>query len=144
VNCGRDDQATANPPRRLLIRLPQAGYGRGTGDRAVDYVALVRFRNNDYLDGYWQWRTWDTASTAPMRTLPCADGRAGRDTWLHGEYLCYVSDDGLALLRWTDERTATYGVMNGVAGRQDLTRLYRAWAELAGMSEGLPQPDVSA
>ena len=26
-------------------------------DRAIDYVALFRFRNNDYLDGYWQWRT---------------------------------------------------------------------------------------
>jgi hypothetical protein len=112
-------------------------------DRAIDYVALFRFRSNDHLDGYWQWRTWD-AGGAPMRTLPCADGKPGRDTWLHGEYLCYVSDDGVALLRWTDERSGTYGVMNGVAGRKDLARLYRAWAELAGVSEGLPQPDVSA
>ena len=79
-----------------------------------------------------------------MCTLPCADGRPDRDSWLHGEYLCYVSDDGAALLRWTDERSGTSSVMNGVAGRRGLARLYRAWTELAGMSEGLPQPDVSA
>jgi hypothetical protein len=112
-------------------------------DRSVDYVALFRFRNNDYLDGYWQWRTWD-AEGAPMRTLPCADGRPGRDTWLHGEYLCYVSDDGVALLRWTDERSGTYGVMNGVAGRKDLARLYRAWTEIARIGEGSPPPDATA
>jgi hypothetical protein len=103
-------------------------------DRAIDYVALFRFRNNRFLDGHWRGRTWD-AEGAPMRTLPCADGRPGRDAWLHGEYLCYVSDDGVALLRWTDERTATYGVMNGVAGRKDLKRLYRSWLEVTGVNE---------
>jgi len=72
------------------------------------------------------------AEGAPMRTLPCADGQPGRDTWLHGEYLCYVSDDGVALLRWTDERTDTYGVMNGVAGKKDLATLYRQWQSVAG------------
>ncbi len=101
-------------------------------DPTVDYVALFRFRRLDRLDGYWTWRTYDADSVAPMRTLPCADGRPGRDVWLHGEYLCYVSDGGTALLRWTDERTGTYGVMNAVAGREDLARLYRRWEAIVG------------
>ena len=67
------------------------------------------------------------AADAPERDDPCFDGRAGRGTWPNGEYLCYVSDAGTALLRWTDERTDTYGVMNGVAGKKRLGVLARQW-----------------
>lgn len=101
-------------------------------DRSVDYVVLFRFPNADQLDGYWQWRAYDAEPAAPMRPMACAAGRAGRDSWLHGEYLCYVSDSGTALLRWTDERTGTYGVMNAVAGRKRLGALFRSWETIVG------------
>ena len=102
-------------------------------DRSVDYIALFRFRNAGWLDGYWWERTYDLESVAPPRLLPCADGRPGQDVWLHGDYLCYVSESGTAQLRWTDQRTDTYGVMNAVAGRKSLQRLYRQWqAVVAG------------
>ena len=100
---------------------------------SIDYVALFRFRHDVELDHYWSWRTYDVSGKAPMRTLPCADGRPGRDVWLHGEYLCYVSDPGTAQLRWTDQRTGTYGVLNAVAGRKDLARLHRQWEEFVGV-----------
>jgi hypothetical protein len=103
--------------------------------RSVDYVALFRFPSRTELQGYWQWRTWDAESRSPMRTLPCADGRPGLDAWQHGEYLCYVADAGYGLLRWTDERTGTYGVLNATAGRKDLTRLYRQWAGIVGLGD---------
>jgi hypothetical protein len=70
-----------------------------------------------------------------MRTLPCADGRPGLDAWQYGEYLCYVADAGYGLLRWTDERTGTYGVLNATAGRKNLTRLYRQWAGIVGLGD---------
>ncbi len=98
--------------------------------RSVDYVALFRFRDADRLDWYWLGRA-DTVA-APLRQRPCVDGRPGWDRWLHGEYLCYVSDAGYAALRWTDERTSTYGVMNAVAGQRDLAALYRHWDALVG------------
>ena len=37
-----------------------------------------------------------------------------------------------ALPKWTDERTDTYGVMNAVAGRKDLGRLFRLWETVVG------------
>ncbi len=100
--------------------------------RSIDYVALFRFADREDLDSYWQWRTLDAWPVAPMRATPCADGRPGLDAWQRGEYLCYVSEAGNALLRWTDERNATYGVMNSVAGSKDLQRLYRQWQTIVG------------
>jgi hypothetical protein len=49
---------------------------------------------------------------------------------LHGEVICYVTRSGNAALRWTDQRTDTYGVLNAVAGRDDLAVLYRHWRTL--------------
>lgn len=103
--------------------------------RSVDYVVLFRFKNARNLEGYWMWRADAASSAAPMRQAPCVDGRPGLDTWLHGEYLCYVSDAGNALLRWTDERTDTFGVMNAAPGRTNLKQLYRYWEEIGGATE---------
>ena len=101
--------------------------------RSVDYVALFRFRDADRLDGFWTWRA--SSMPVPMRPGPCADGRPGWDRWLHGEYACYVHDDGYAALRWIDERTSTYGVMNAVAGSTDLAALYGHWQQLVDASK---------
>ena len=99
--------------------------------RSVDYVALFRFRDADRLDGFWTWRADSMA--VPLRAGSCADGRPGWDTWLHGEVVCDVNDDGYAALRWTDERGDTYGVMNAVAGSTDLAVLYRHWQTIVNV-----------
>ena len=100
--------------------------------RAVDYIVLFRFPSRRSLDLYWSERADAAASGVPSRAEPCRDGRPGRGAWSDGEYLCYVSDSGTALLRWTDERTDTYGVMNAVAGRSSLKTLYAQWQAAIG------------
>jgi len=103
--------------------------------RSIDYVVLFRFKDADRLGGYWIWRADAAESVAPMRQTPCVDGRPGLDTWRYGEYFCYVSDAGNALLRWTDERTGTYGVVNAAPGRANLKRLYHYWEKITGATE---------
>jgi hypothetical protein len=100
--------------------------------RSADYAALFRFRSADRLDGYWIWRA--DATMAPLRQQPCVDGTPGWGTWQHGEVVCYVSEAGHAAMRWTDERTSTYGLLNAVAGSTDLAALYRHWQTLLGRS----------
>jgi hypothetical protein len=105
--------------------------------RSVDYVGLFRFPNPNRLDMFWLWRAGST--WAPVRQQPCLDGKPGWGRWQHGEVVCYVSEAGHAALRWTDERTSTYGLMNAVAGSTDLAALYRHWQTLLGRS-AVPAP----
>jgi hypothetical protein len=98
--------------------------------RAVDYVVLFRFHSADGLKAYWEQRASAAASVAPERERACLDGQAGRSAWSNGEYLCYVSEAGEALLRWTDERTDTYAVMNAVADEARLKLLARQWESI--------------
>jgi hypothetical protein len=100
--------------------------------RSTDYAALFRFRNADRLDGFWTWRAG--ATMVPLSQRPCVDGKPGWGRWQHGEVVCYVSEAGHAALRWTDERTSTYGLMNAAAGSTDLAALYRHWQTLLGSS----------
>lgn len=95
--------------------------------RTIDYIVLFRFPDAHSLDDYWTERADAAALVAPSRAEPCRDGRPGRGAWSDGEYLCYVSDQGTALLRWTDERTGTYGVMNAITGRANLKTLHTQW-----------------
>jgi hypothetical protein len=99
--------------------------------RSVDYAVLFRFRDAARLDSYWLYRA-ETVGV-PVRAGACADGRAGWDRWLHGEVICYVTRSGNAALRWTDQRSDTYGVLNAVAGRTDLAGLDRQWQKLLGL-----------
>jgi hypothetical protein len=98
--------------------------------KSVDYVVLIRFPDAEKLDRYWERRAGAAAAEAPDRDGACLDDRAGTGTWPNGEYLCYVSESGTALLRWTDERTNTYGVMNAVSGKKRLDVLARQWASI--------------
>ena len=95
--------------------------------RAVDYAALFRFENAEKLRRYWNVRAGDVSTRAPWSYEPYSDGRPGRDEWRYGEYLCYVNDGGYASLRWTDERTNTYGVLNLVDGKKSLKAVFRQW-----------------
>lgn len=99
-------------------------------DRSVDSVVLVHFDDVDDLVRHWQDHA-AAASEAPEPERPCVNGRPGRGTWEQGEFFCFVSKQGNALMRWTNERTGTYGVMDAVAGNKDLRALYRQWRPVA-------------
>ncbi len=99
--------------------------------RAVDYVVLFRFTNGEDMEAYWKRRARAASSAAKEREGACLDGRAGIGTWAHGKVLCYVSDVGTALVRWTDERTDTYGTMNGIRGGGRLKAVARQWQSIA-------------
>lgn len=107
--------------------------------RSVDYAVLFRFRNARRLADYWDARAAAAGAQAPVRDRPCADGQPGQGSWAHGRILCYVSGAGHALIRWTDERSNTYGVMNASPGSRNLNALYRHWrSALTGLAERQP------
>jgi len=112
--------------------------------RTIDYIVLFRFPDASSLDAYWSERAAAAASVAPPREAPCRNGRPGQGRWNGGEYLCYVSDTGAALLRWTDERTDTYGVMNAGPGRTNLETLFGQWQRALRGPEASPEPSPTA
>ena len=81
----------------------------------------------DSLDAYWGQRAEASAEAAPEREGACLDGQPGRTSWANGDVLCYVNESGYAQLRWTDERSATYGVMNAVPDEVRIKVLARQW-----------------
>ena len=98
--------------------------------KKVDYVVLFAFDAADDLSAYWDRRAAAAAARAPAREGACLDGQAGQASWDYGQVLCYVSEGGTALLRWTDDRTDTYGVMNAVSGEDRLRILVRQWESI--------------
>lgn len=98
-------------------------------DLKLDYIALFRFEDWLSMFDYWWVRRSDNP---PMlsNAWACADGKRGYGDWAHGVYFCYVTKSGTAILRWTDKRTNTYGVLDAVAGNRNLKRLHQRWVEL--------------
>ncbi len=126
------------PYRRSAVANDPFSYGAGAaincgrisseGFPRVAYMTLFRFPDPSSMADYWSFRT-DQNPDMPSRSGACRDGDDGYGTWAHGEYFCYVSRaGGHALLRWTDERTDTYGVLD--ATDAELRPLYRAWKAL--------------
>jgi hypothetical protein len=64
----------------------------------------------------------------------CADGEPGLGRWASGGIVCYV-EDGIAKIRWTDERSGLYGVVD--ATDRNLAALY-AWWRSNGRRLGVP------
>jgi hypothetical protein len=62
-----------------------------------------------------------------QRDRACEDGGRGYGKWAYGNYFCYLSKDK-AILRWTDKRTSTFGVID--AHNRDLGQLYASWEDL--------------
>jgi S1-C subfamily serine protease len=93
----------------------------------VDYVALYRFDRTAAMDRYWRQRL--SKVTPAVRTLStaCQSGAPGLRSWRYGELACWISpDSGLGALRWTDERTNTYGILTAAdepGWRKDLANL---------------------
>ena len=97
----------------------------------VDFMALYRFDDAQSLDRYWTKRVKAAERKVSLIWHPstCRDGFKGLQGWDYGELFCYLSDE-TALLRWTDERTNTYGIINSVPGRTSLELLFAKWREV--------------
>ena len=99
--------------------------------RGVGQLALFRFPDADSMADYWEWRVGQIEPAPATRDGACADGRKGQATWGHGELVCYRSTAPKeAKLRWIDERTNTYGVLD--APDQNIARLHAVWTKLTG------------
>ena len=97
--------------------------------RGLRQLALFRFPDADSMAEYWEWRVRQIEPGPPTRGGACADGRKGETTWEHGALVCYRSTAPKeAKLRWIDERTNTYGVLD--APDQNIARLHAAWTRL--------------
>lgn len=91
-------------------------------------MAIYTFPKPADLDAYWLDRVGRIKPTPDETEDACANGAGGRKRWTNGEIACYVQD-GIAKIRWTDERSGMYGVVD--ATNADLQRLVRWWSNNA-------------
>jgi hypothetical protein len=102
---------------------------RGLAGQKVSQLALFGFADARSMADYWAYRLDQVPGRMPRSELVCWDGTRGVTTWRHGEVACYVStsDAGTraARIRWTDERTHTYGLVD--ATNVDLPALVDWW-----------------
>jgi hypothetical protein len=103
---------------------------KGKSDIAtgVDYMTLWRFDDVSQLNGYWDARLADITPPVPQRSRACTNGTVGQRRWEFGRLACYIgSTTRDAALRWTDERTNTYGLLAATDGNTDLVNLVAQW-----------------
>jgi hypothetical protein len=70
----------------------------------------------------------------PVVAEACVDGAPGQGRWGSGSIVCYV-EDGIAKIRWTDERSGLYGIVD--ATDRNLAALH-AWWRSNGRRLGVP------
>lgn len=99
------------------------------GARHVAEYAVYQFLQSTSRDRYYFGRAYLTGLREGRGS--CADGR-GEQPWAHGRVACWVSPTApqLAHVRWTDDRTTTYGVLDGTD--VDIDALYRWWRRNVG------------
>lgn len=90
----------------------------------VKQIALYTFGNDQQQGRYWRWKINTLAPPLDSTTDACGEGLRGIDDWDFGEVACYVQD-GTAKIRWTDDRTDTYGLADARHG--NLKRLFAWW-----------------
>jgi len=97
-------------------------------------LALYVFPSVGQLDDYWEYRVQGLPGTFRTFETACMNGERGRTRWEHGALVCYRGpersldgDPRTAHIRWTDERTHTYGVID--ARHRDIEALYDRWLE---------------
>ena len=102
----------------------------GIGGGVQEYAAF-QFLDGRKLAGYYLDRI-DGAGVSPD-SGSCPSDHV-ETAWAYGRVACWVSRTGskLAHVRWTDERTDVYGVLD--ASGRDLRSLYRWW--LANVANG--------
>jgi hypothetical protein len=96
--------------------------------RVVAELALYTFPDSRTLDRFWQGRMEELGRLVTESDEACVEGRTGMRSWEYGRIACYV-DGGQAKIRWIDERTDTYGVLNATGN--DLAALHAFWIRTA-------------
>lgn len=100
------------------------------GEHVFQY-ALFRFLDGSSMADYWGYRLGEFPANLTWRFDACSGGTRGITTWTHGDVACYVSKSSAgtkrARIRWTDERTNTYGVLDATDTK--LARLVRWWQD---------------
>ena len=107
--------------------------GRG----GVDNFALFQFPDAASLRQYYE------ARAAGVGLVPdtggCLDGTRGETSWDRGRIACWVTRTQrprLAHVRWTDEGSLVYGVLNGTTS--DLAQLASWWSARQGTGPDVP------
>jgi len=95
----------------------------------IKQVALFKFADGRSLEDYWRYRVGEIPGNLPRNARVCWNGKRGVSSWAHGAVACYtsVASDGsrVAKVRWTDERSNTYGLVDAKNG--DLGALFEWW-----------------
>jgi predicted metalloprotease len=99
----------------------------------LQQAAMFIFPDTSSMESYWRWRVTRIDPHPPRRSSACQQGMAAIQRWRHGELACYVDKSRTpyrARIRWTDERTNTYGVLD--ADDRSIERLFQWWSVVAG------------
>jgi hypothetical protein len=99
----------------------------------IKQTAMFIFPDGQSMDQYWRWRVNRIEPEPPRRRGACSSGDRGIRRWSHGELVCYVdraNSPRRAKIRWTDERTNTYGILDGES--RSIAELYDWWSVIAG------------
>lgn len=102
-----------------------AGMSCDVRSDGVEEYATFQFLDPDDLDGYYAGRLAGISMGYDAGGY-CPSDRS-EEGWEHGRVVCWVSRTGtrLAHIRWTDDRTGTYGLLD--ASNRDLENLYGWW-----------------
>jgi hypothetical protein len=111
-----------------LDRGALAGVDCDLSDAALGPLTLIDFTDQDSLRDYWQAELDILAPSLEEVETACKDAEPGLRKWGFGSIACIVVGD-IAQVRWTDQRTQTIGVVEGVDG--DIAPLYDWWRTTA-------------
>ena len=111
-----------------FARGARAGIWCGSPSASVSQLALFRFVDLGSMADYWSWRLRQIPRTPAGSETACQGGTQGTRSWAFGQIACYV-EDGRAKIKWTDERSTTYGLIDTTGG--DLEALYSWWLSKA-------------
>lgn len=91
---------------------------------AVRQLALFLFPDPAEMEAFWPIRVAAIDPPVSESETACQAGEQGSTSWGFGGIACYVQR-GVAKIRWTDERSGIYGVID--ASDRDLEALYTWW-----------------
>lgn len=115
-------------PTGVFDAAAVAGVICAPAESSVDRLTIQAFADAAALDDHWQ-RELDADTPALEETEDaCRGGAPGSRAWGNGAVACLI-DEGRAQVRWTDERTSSYGTAEGAD--DDLAGLYRWWRQTA-------------
>ncbi|MFV2064472.1 MAG: zinc ribbon domain-containing protein [Chloroflexota bacterium] len=90
----------------------------------VGQLAMFTFPTQGELNAYWIEKMDSIGLPLTETSLACVDSAASAPVWGPGDLACY-SRGGEAQIRWTDDRTGMYALLDATDG--DIDALYRWW-----------------